>query len=485
MLFKRMKEKSIGKNAILNLTKTVLALIFPLVTFPYISRTLRVEDLGKINFVNSIISYFIVLATLGVRSYGVREGAAVRGDQKKFQIFYTQVFTITLITTAISYFIMFFAVLFIPELKKYLLLFVILGLSIILNVIGNEWVCAAYEDYFYITVRSIMVQCLSFILIFAFVRNEGDVYKYAAILVFSSSGANLFNVLYNKKYVKNRITLHPDFNLHLKPMIILFASILATSVYISSDMTVLGGICGEYYTGLYGASTKLYSVLKNLISAMIIVTIPRFSYYFKNGMTRDYNILLEKISKTMTVLAIPASLGVFMLSKEIILLLSGEQYIEATTSLRILAIAVMFVAASGILSPGILIPMGFEKYVLYTTVGTAGLNVFLNVLMVGRWQHNAAAFTTLISECAVAVIYFFKVKSIVQLPDIKKQLFHAAIGSAAIIIVIKLVNVFIANSLYRLVVSVICSIGIYGLVLIILKDEIVIDAIKQIRSKLH
>ena len=66
---------------------------------------------------------------------------------------------------------------------------------------------------------------------------------------------------------------------HLKPILILFASTLATSIYVSSDITLLGIFCGDYATGLYSVSTKLYSIVNNLLSAGILVAIPRFSYY--------------------------------------------------------------------------------------------------------------------------------------------------------------------------------------------------------------
>lgn len=233
-------QKSVGKNAVLNVFRTVIALIFPLITFPYISRVLQVENLGKVNFVNSIISYFILIAILGVKTYGTREGAALRDNRDKFQRFYSQVFTITLITTLISYILLFLVVTLVPSLHSYTVLFVILSTSVILTTLGNEWVCSAYEDYFYITVRGIVIQIISFILIFAFIHDSTDYYKYAVILVFSSTGANIFNFIYTRKYIKHKITLKPQFKIHTKPLLILFASTLATSIYVSSDTIILG-----------------------------------------------------------------------------------------------------------------------------------------------------------------------------------------------------------------------------------------------------
>lgn len=59
-------SKSLKLNAFFNVVRNVLRLIFPLITFPYVSRVLMPEGIGKVNFANSIISYFILLGNLGI-----------------------------------------------------------------------------------------------------------------------------------------------------------------------------------------------------------------------------------------------------------------------------------------------------------------------------------------------------------------------------------------------------------------------------------
>lgn len=70
-----MKKKSLAKNAALNMFKTLMSMIFPLVTYPYVTRILQVENIGKINFSGSVVSYFTLLAGLGISTYAIREGA--------------------------------------------------------------------------------------------------------------------------------------------------------------------------------------------------------------------------------------------------------------------------------------------------------------------------------------------------------------------------------------------------------------------------
>ncbi len=78
-----MKKKSLGINAIVNLLRNIVNIIFPIVTFPYASRILGVESLGIYNFSYSVSNYFLLLASLGISTYAVREGAKYRNDHIK------------------------------------------------------------------------------------------------------------------------------------------------------------------------------------------------------------------------------------------------------------------------------------------------------------------------------------------------------------------------------------------------------------------
>lgn len=71
-----------GKNAFLNGFKNVLNLLFPLLTFPYVSKILNVEGIGRYNFAQSAVSYFSLIAGLGISSYAIREGAKYRENKK-------------------------------------------------------------------------------------------------------------------------------------------------------------------------------------------------------------------------------------------------------------------------------------------------------------------------------------------------------------------------------------------------------------------
>ncbi|MEF2737507.1 MAG: oligosaccharide flippase family protein, partial [Bifidobacterium choerinum] len=97
------KMPSLTRNALLNSMKTVMSLIFPLITFPYVSRVLGAANIGKINYSLSIVSYFALFAALGISNYAIREGAKIKRDQASLTRFARQIFTINLVSSGIAY----------------------------------------------------------------------------------------------------------------------------------------------------------------------------------------------------------------------------------------------------------------------------------------------------------------------------------------------------------------------------------------------
>ena len=184
-----MRKKSLGLNAFLNGLRSVLNIIFPVITFPYVSRVLGVGEIGKYNFSNSFVQYFILIAGLGIATYAVREGAKFRGDRQKLNYFASQVFSINILSTVVSYAILFLCLLFFNKLHAYLASILIFSIQIIFTTLGTEWIYTIFEEYTYITVRSIVFKIISIIALFIFVRHQGDYLNYAAITVFSAVGS--------------------------------------------------------------------------------------------------------------------------------------------------------------------------------------------------------------------------------------------------------------------------------------------------------
>ncbi|MBR2730297.1 MAG: flippase [Lachnospiraceae bacterium] len=422
-------EKSIGVNAILNFIKVGCSIVFPLITFPYTSRVLQVESIGKVNYANSIITYFALFAALGITTYGVREGVRKkRGAQ--FERFASEIFTLNLLTTAVSYAVLFIMLLLVPKFRDYRAVILIQSLTIFLTTLGVEWVNTVYEDYFYIAVRSIVIQILSIAALFLFIHRPEDYLKYACISVMSSGLMCVANWIYCRRYVHIRILSDPAVFRHLYPMFIFFANNLAITIYVSADTTMLGWIAGDYYTGLYAVSVKIYQIIKRLMTAVYTVTIPRLSRFAGNGDWQNYRKLLTRICCVLILLLVPSMTGLAVYAKNIIFIISGERYLPAVRSLQILAIALLFAVGSGVVVNCINTPNGFEKTSLSATIVAAVVNVGLNIFLIPVLRQDGAAVTTVIAEAMVMIICLVRLRDLDHYVDVHEVLVQAAFAAA-------------------------------------------------------
>lgn len=150
-----MKQHNLKLNAILNTIKTLFGIIFPLITFPYVSRVLMPENIGKVNFGSSFVSYFSLIASLGISTYAIRECSAKRNNKNELSETASQIFSINICTTVIAYVLMFLTLLFFRKFDSYRTLIIVQSTTILFTTLGCDWLNSAMEDFAFITLRTI------------------------------------------------------------------------------------------------------------------------------------------------------------------------------------------------------------------------------------------------------------------------------------------------------------------------------------------
>ena len=263
-----MQQKSLKKNSVLNVIKTLSSIIFPLITFPYISRVLLPANVGKVNFGSSYISYFSMIASLGITTYAIRECSAVRDDRNELSKRASEIFSINICTTVVAYVLLIGSLIIFRNLDVYRTLIIIQSTAILFTTLGADWLNTAMEDFKYITLRTVFFQFISLILMFVFVKEEADYLRYAAISVFSASGANIVNIFYRRKFCKISFTGNMQWGKHFKPILLLFVMILAQTIFSSADVTMLGIMKGDYEVGIYSTAHKIENIIAQVVSSL-------------------------------------------------------------------------------------------------------------------------------------------------------------------------------------------------------------------------
>lgn len=473
--------KSLKINGVLNIVRIFSTMAIPLITFPYISRVLQVENLGISNFVQSISSYFLLISALGVTSYAIREGSRLV-KESSINDFASEVFSINMLSTIVAYGLLFITIFAFPRIFEYRVFLLIYSVTLFFNTIGVEWIFSVYEDYFYLTVRTIVFQVLSIVALFYFVRSTDDLMTYIIILTITKSIPSILNIIYARKYVKLKFKLKMNLKDHLKPILIIFATTIATTIYVNSDMTMLGLMDSTFSVGLYTASVKVYSIIKMLLSALIIVSLPRISSLLANKQEHEYQSTLSKVFNSLMLFALPMSVGLFFVSDGLIQLFAGSSYALAATSLQILSLTLVFSALGSFYATSVLLPLREERIILFASIISAVVNIVLNLIAIPLLSLNGAALTTLVSEIVMILIMFTVHKGKPQILGARKNLVSIVIGCLTMTSSILVMHQLFQDVILRTVSSVMIGGVVYFLVLLWLKNSMVIEIMHTMRQ---
>lgn len=478
------RRKSIKFNLIMNMLLTTSAFLFPLITFPYITRVLQPEGNGKIAFANSVITYFSMFALLGIPTYGIRACARVRDDKKLLSKTAQEIWLINAVTTLSAYFFLMIVLVCVPRFKEERILMLVCSMALFLNLVAMEWLYKALECYSYITIRSLAFKALSVALMFLLVKSKDDYVIYAGITVLANTGYGILNFINLRKHITFQRFKNYDLRKHLKPVVIFFAMSVAITIYSNLDITMLGFMKNDTEVGYYDVAIKIKVILVNVVTSLGAVLLPRTSYYVEKKMNEEFWMVSAKALEFVTALSIPLTVGFIIMAQQCILLLSGDAYLPSVMPMRIIMPTLIFIGASNVFGVQILVPLGRERRVLHSEVAGAVVDIALNVMFIPRYGAAGAAFGTLIAELVVLGIQIADLREDALL--IIKKVQFLKIGSSVFVAGIFLV--FLRENLNlklfpMLILSFGGFFGIYGGMLLLFRELIVMEIVKSLWNK--
>lgn len=468
-----MKIHSVKFNFIMNFIMTASSILFPLITFPYISRVLLSVGNGKVAFASSVITYFTMFASLGIPTYGIRACAKVRDDKEKLSKTVQELLIINSVTMLATGIVFILCVIFVPKFWAEKELFIINGIGMVLNVFAINWLYNALEQYAYITICNLAVKIVSLALMFVLVRNPEDYVIYGAITMFASCASYVFNFVYARKFVSFKRQESYELLIHMKPIFIFFATSAAINVYTNLDVVMLGFMKGDRDVGYYNAAIKVKTILVTLITSLGTVLLPRLSYYVKKGEDEAFYRMIGKAVSFVVLAGTPLTVYFGMFAKESILFLAGEDFLGAVAPMAILMPTLLLIGLSNITGIQILTPRNREKQVLYSILCGAGIDFLLNLVLIPRYSSSGAAFATVAAEFAVLAIQCIYLKEILKKITEKVRPGKVLAATAASCGAGAGAKVFAASlsPFPALAVSACVFFGIYGAALLAVKEE--------------
>lgn len=399
---------SLKKNFAYKSILTVSTYIIGFVTFPYIARVLGVEKIGIVNFVDNVINYFLLFATMGISILGVREIASVSDDIEKRSKIFANLLGLSLVFSTVVIFILLLCISYIPQLHKYQLLLYVGVAKILFSTFLIEWFYTGMEDFHYVTIRSIIVKVIYVISIFCLIKDSNDYVLYFVL----TTGTIILNAIINMVYVHRFINFRFKdlFSVqYVKVNLALGIYLILNSMYSTFNVIFLGFVSNNAQVGYYTTAFKLYSIVLAFFSAYTAVMLPRMNILLAKNDQNVFNKLIEKSFSVIYTFSIPLIIFGMILASDIISVLAGEGFEESVAPMIIIMPAILAVGISQILAVQIVTPLKKDKVLLFASIAGAASGLILNIFLVPIFKSIGTSITLLCSEMVVALIYIFYV----------------------------------------------------------------------------
>lgn len=480
-------QKSILSNIFYKILLNTFNIILPILVGPYAYRTLGADSMGTVNLGETIFNYFFIFATFGVYQYGLREISLVKHDKKKAGQLFTNLYLINFTTTMLAFiaFLTFSYVVYGDQnLFPVLLIF---GFNFISSIFYVEWYNEAYENYDFITKKTIIVRLIYVVLLFTFIHSADDYKQYAGLLVLSTFLNHTISFIYVKRRVKfdfSNITILP----HLKPLFLIFIFSNTSVLYTQLDRLFLGEYAGKAELAYYVMAFQIMTIINTLMLSVVQVTIPRLAYLSGNASEKEYETLLNKISKVYFITLFPAAIGLMLIAHGAVIIYGGSEFAAAGNALVVFAFYMITVGIESILSNQIIYVKKKENILVRFLFICGFTNLVLNaaLILLHVLTPATAIFTTTIANSLLIALEYIYVKKKLKvnytLFDMEKlkYLFY----SLTFIPVALIVYTVIPGQTLPVVIIIPTCGFLYALILFVTKDEILFILLNKIKAKL-
>ncbi len=449
--------KDVNKNFIYNIIYQLFIFIIPLISTPYISRVLGVNNVGIYSYTYSIVYYFMLASLLGINNYGARCISKDSNNKNKMSKNFLSIYFLQLMMTLIMTIIYFGIVVFTNYNHKDIM--IIQSLFLLSTAIDINWLFFGIEKFKITISRNIIIKVISLILIFLFVKNNNDLWKYTLIMSGSTIISQAYLWLYIKKYIVFcKISIN-DIIKNFKPCLILFVPVIAYSIYRVMDKTMIGLLSNTIELGNYESAEKIINIPISFITALGTVMMPHMS----KTSPEEFDKKIISTFELCLFFILPMACGLEIISNDFSTIFFGKEFTKAGVIIELLAPTIVFSAIANVIRTSYLIPKELDKLYVKSTIYGAIVNVILNCIFIKRYGALGACIGTIAAEFIVMLYQIIKTRTKIDYKYIlgifSKYLIKALIMSMVVIIIGTLID----NICLKLIVQIIVSILIYSL----------------------
>ena len=477
-------QPSLKKNIAISTLYQILLVILPMITAPYIARVLGPDQSGIYDFTNSIQTYFAMFAALGTASYGAREIARVRNDEKMRSVLFWEIELMTVMTSAACIAVWFVFIFFA---NQYKVIYLVLTMGLFSTMFDISWFFAGMEQFTYTVSKNAVCKLAGVILMFLFVKRPEDLLLYIIIITASTMLGNLSMWLYIPRFVTKVDFKKLRFRKHFHETLIYFIPSVATSVYTVLDRTLIGTITNNRAeNGCYHYTMQIINIMKALtFSSLNMVLGSRIAYLFAE---EKYDEIKERIRDSINYILFMGfgiCFGLIGVSRRFVPLYLGPGYDRVITMLMLMSPIVIIIGVSNCLGSQYYTPSGNRRLSARFIIIGAIVNFTLNLILIPRFWGYGAIVASLIAETVITVLYFRHCNGYLTAETLFREGWKKLAAGILMLAVIMVVDRRIESNIIALVAEVAVGFTVYCAVIVILRDTFLSEIVmgKILRRK--
>jgi putative LPS biosynthesis related flippase len=478
-----MKDVSITINFIMRMLRIFFGGLFTFFILKFSTNIFSPVEIGKVDYTNTIVLYISSIASLGINNYGIRETALVSNNKERLSYSTIELLLIIFITTLIGYVVLFLMIYgfgFFSNIKTLLL---IMSVNILLMNLGINWFYIGIEEQTFITIRFIIVRVVVAILLLLLVHDENDFILYVILYTSIEGGMGLLNILFLPKRINFRIDFRKlNLRRHIRPLLTIFIGSISIIIYNQLNVVMLS----SYYpdrVAFFSIPNQVIYFIVVLVTLLVPVLMPKVIQAINK---RDYDVV-DKYSilslQYILFFSLPIIFYIMAMSKEIILMLSSESFLDAQEPFRYFSVTILFVALNNFFGLQILYSYNKEKIYSLVIFVTLLINIILNFLFIPMYGENGVVISTIFSEfLKTFVLYFYSRRFIDGVKLFSFKFLKYFIGSSIMLIPIFFLSALELKYTMELFISFFIGSVSYLLVLYLLKEDLVLLCMQKIGS---
>lgn len=467
--------KKLKMNLLYNIFYQILVIVLPLITAPYISRTLGAESVGIYSYTNSVAYYFLLFAMLGISNYGNRTIAISRDNDKEMNKNFWEIYSIQFFMYVAAIILYCVYATWINQSNSLVTWLQIIYITS--GLLDISWLFFGLENFKVTVIRNTIIKICTVLFIFLFVKSPNDLWIYTLIMCLGSFLSQFYLWFHLKGIIHFEKIKIANLKKHIKPILILFVPVIAYSIYKVMDKIMLGNMSTFEQVGFYQSSEKIINIPMGIITAIGTVMMPRMSNIIANDSKNRASEYVRISIKLVTIIGSAISFGIIGTSKVLAPVFFGEEFAPCSSILVLLSLTVFSLSWANVARTEVLVPQKKDKIYVSSTIVGAIVNLILNTLLIPEYGANGAAIGTIFAELSVMVLQVVQVNK--EMPIVKyilNSIPYIVIGGIMMVIVAilgEVLGISLTTLIIQVLVGGIVFISLIGVYFLVSKDDLI------------